>query len=555
MAKFEEGDPRWLVKDLGTGGTNVNNWHWTEKDCLSWCKARLDQLFNGVRLLEEGPVQVTGGPVEVSGEAFLNNRKNKIIASYELDVKVAWSAAISGEGGEGGQAASGKLLLPYVAGARPLAGAAGAAAAVRCPLARLAPQLLRAARWRRPFAGTTLALCRHNAGPLHAALQPLHPAQQPRTAHTAATPNTDENHDEDPELKVTCDSNDSAAKRAKDALLGAKCGPLRCLGRCAAWAAGPLTARGSALLPAVHRGRGSSLRCCSGRAARTARSLSLARAPAARAPEAAACLPVCLPSPPGKQAIFAAINTLVTELRAGVPSSSKAEGEGEAGAPPAAAAPPAGKAPSSSAGAAAKPAAPAAAPAAAPKAAAASGGGKQFSLTQKFYARPADLFEALTHEGRVRAFTQAQATSDARCAARAAAAAAVGAASPGGLPQRRLLGNPGALPPSPPLPLPLAQPAPSPRCRQTRRVGGKFSWFSGTVTGEYLELVPGSRIVMAWRFSTWEEGCTSKVGARGVWTRAAAAQLLLRCCLARPAQPGPARLSSSARRPAPSPCR
>ena len=27
MAKFEESDPRWLVKDLGDQGTNVNNWH------------------------------------------------------------------------------------------------------------------------------------------------------------------------------------------------------------------------------------------------------------------------------------------------------------------------------------------------------------------------------------------------------------------------------------------------------------------------------------------------------------------------------------------------
>lgn len=27
MAKFEEADPRWKVKDLGTQGANVNNWY------------------------------------------------------------------------------------------------------------------------------------------------------------------------------------------------------------------------------------------------------------------------------------------------------------------------------------------------------------------------------------------------------------------------------------------------------------------------------------------------------------------------------------------------
>lgn len=28
QAKFGEGDERWLVKDLGQDGRNVNNWHW-----------------------------------------------------------------------------------------------------------------------------------------------------------------------------------------------------------------------------------------------------------------------------------------------------------------------------------------------------------------------------------------------------------------------------------------------------------------------------------------------------------------------------------------------
>ena len=30
MAKFGEADDRWIVKDLGEQGTNVNNWHWKE---------------------------------------------------------------------------------------------------------------------------------------------------------------------------------------------------------------------------------------------------------------------------------------------------------------------------------------------------------------------------------------------------------------------------------------------------------------------------------------------------------------------------------------------
>lgn len=42
--------------------------------------------------------------------------------------------------------------------------------------------------------------------------------------------------------------------------------------------------------------------------------------------------------------------------------------------------------------------------------------------------------------------------------------------------------------------------------------GGKFKWFDGSVQGEFTELVPGKKIVMNWKFSTWEDACTSKVG-------------------------------------------
>ncbi|XP_005992777.1 activator of 90 kDa heat shock protein ATPase homolog 1 isoform X2 [Latimeria chalumnae] len=36
--------------------------------------------------------------------------------------------------------------------------------------------------------------------------------------------------------------------------------------------------------------------------------------------------------------------------------------------------------------------------------------------------------------------------------------------------------------------------------------GGKFRLLDGVITGEFLELVPDTRIVMKWRFKTWPEG-------------------------------------------------
>ena len=39
MAKWGEGDPRWIVEER-PDATNVNNWHWTEKNADAWSKAK-----------------------------------------------------------------------------------------------------------------------------------------------------------------------------------------------------------------------------------------------------------------------------------------------------------------------------------------------------------------------------------------------------------------------------------------------------------------------------------------------------------------------------------
>lgn len=44
MAKWGEGDPRWIVEER-PDATNVNNWHWTEKNATPWSKERFEELF------------------------------------------------------------------------------------------------------------------------------------------------------------------------------------------------------------------------------------------------------------------------------------------------------------------------------------------------------------------------------------------------------------------------------------------------------------------------------------------------------------------------------
>jgi hypothetical protein len=49
MAKWGEGDPRWIVEQRDDG-RNVNNWHWTEKNATNWSKDKIKELFKQVKI-------------------------------------------------------------------------------------------------------------------------------------------------------------------------------------------------------------------------------------------------------------------------------------------------------------------------------------------------------------------------------------------------------------------------------------------------------------------------------------------------------------------------
>lgn len=89
MAKWGEGDPRWIVEERADA-TNVNNWHWTERDATSWSSEKLKELLMGLQVEnEEGKCEITEVS-KVEGEASINNRKGKLIFFYEWNLKAAW---------------------------------------------------------------------------------------------------------------------------------------------------------------------------------------------------------------------------------------------------------------------------------------------------------------------------------------------------------------------------------------------------------------------------------------------------------------------------------
>jgi activator of HSP90 ATPase len=68
-------DERWIVKDMGNEGRNVNKWHWEEKNIMNWTKTTLENLFNEMEIKNEG-VQFQISKVDsIKGESVITQRK------------------------------------------------------------------------------------------------------------------------------------------------------------------------------------------------------------------------------------------------------------------------------------------------------------------------------------------------------------------------------------------------------------------------------------------------------------------------------------------------
>jgi len=97
MAKWGEGDPRWIVEER-PDATNVNNWHWTEKNADSWSKQKLTKLLEGLIVEDPKVGKVAVDKVDkIEGEARVNNRKAKLIFFYEWEIKFTWKGHVNGK--------------------------------------------------------------------------------------------------------------------------------------------------------------------------------------------------------------------------------------------------------------------------------------------------------------------------------------------------------------------------------------------------------------------------------------------------------------------------
>ncbi|KAJ6824423.1 activator of 90 kDa heat shock protein ATPase-like protein [Iris pallida] len=115
MAKFGEGDKRWIVQDRADGA-NVHNWHWAERDCLEWSRSLLSSLLSSLPVLDgEGGLRIRTGALEkLDGEAYVNVRKGKIIPGYELSLSLSFHAEVLSDSSPPLEL-SGSVEVPYIA--------------------------------------------------------------------------------------------------------------------------------------------------------------------------------------------------------------------------------------------------------------------------------------------------------------------------------------------------------------------------------------------------------------------------------------------------------
>jgi len=89
MAKWGEGDPRWIVEER-PDATNVNNWHWSERDAGKWSIDRLRALLLDVAFEADGKRVRINEAQKIEGEAIVNNRKAKLIYLYDWKISGKW---------------------------------------------------------------------------------------------------------------------------------------------------------------------------------------------------------------------------------------------------------------------------------------------------------------------------------------------------------------------------------------------------------------------------------------------------------------------------------
>ncbi|CAO0791875.1 unnamed protein product [Mucor circinelloides] len=89
---------------------NVNNWHWVNKDCRPWAKKYLTEKLVGTSADKGNSKVVITSLDECTGDVDLNQRKGKLLAIYDVALKMSWQGKL-----KDGSTVYGSITVPEVA--------------------------------------------------------------------------------------------------------------------------------------------------------------------------------------------------------------------------------------------------------------------------------------------------------------------------------------------------------------------------------------------------------------------------------------------------------
>jgi activator of HSP90 ATPase len=93
-----------------TNWKNVNNWHWTEKNCFQWAQKYFKDVLPGTTVASKGLTATITEVVDIKGDVDLNQRKGKLITLFDLSMTLAWKGTT-----RDGEEVSGRIEIPEIA--------------------------------------------------------------------------------------------------------------------------------------------------------------------------------------------------------------------------------------------------------------------------------------------------------------------------------------------------------------------------------------------------------------------------------------------------------
>lgn len=90
---------------------NVNNWHWTDKNCLPWAKEYFQKALTGLKVSDDRITFEITGLKDISGDCEVNQRKGKLMSLFDMQMVLEFEALIGSES----NAYNGSISIPEIA--------------------------------------------------------------------------------------------------------------------------------------------------------------------------------------------------------------------------------------------------------------------------------------------------------------------------------------------------------------------------------------------------------------------------------------------------------